>query len=62
VDVRPPPEWDEGHIDGARLIPLHPLGSRLGELDRARPVVVHCNGGYGSAIASSLIRGPVSIR
>lgn len=57
VDVRRPGEWDEGHIDGARLMPLHQLASRLGELDRDRPVAVHCKSGYRSAIACSLIQG-----
>ena len=29
VDVREPHEWEIGHIDGARLIPLHRLKDRL---------------------------------
>jgi rhodanese-related sulfurtransferase len=28
----------------------------LGDLDRSKPVVVHCKGGYRSAIACSLIQ------
>ena len=56
VDVRREPEWDEGHIAGALLLPLHQLSSKLGEIDRARPVAVHCKGGYRSAIACSLIQ------
>jgi glyoxylase-like metal-dependent hydrolase (beta-lactamase superfamily II)/rhodanese-related sulfurtransferase len=55
VDVRRKPEWEEGHIPGARLIPLHELQARLGELDRSRPIAVHCKSGYRSSIASSLI-------
>jgi hydroxyacylglutathione hydrolase len=56
IDVRRQPEWDQGHIEGARLIPLNRLAATLGELDRARPVAVHCKGGYRSAIAASLIQ------
>jgi rhodanese-related sulfurtransferase len=56
IDVRRQPEWDEGHIQGARLLPLHQLSSKLGEIERARPVAVHCKGGYRSAIACSLIQ------
>jgi hydroxyacylglutathione hydrolase len=56
IDVRRLPEWEGGHIDGAMLMPLHQLSKSLGELDRARPVAVHCKGGYRSAIAASLIQ------
>jgi rhodanese-related sulfurtransferase len=56
VDVRRPPEWDEGHITGALLVPLHQLSSKLGEIDPTRPVAVHCKGGYRSAIACSMIQ------
>ncbi len=56
ADVRRPGEWDEGHIQGAQLMPLHLIASRLKELDPSRPVAVHCKGGYRSAIACSLIQ------
>ena len=56
VDVRRPGEWDDGYIDGAHLMPLHQLVSRLAELDRTQPVAVHCKGGFRSAIACSLIQ------
>jgi hydroxyacylglutathione hydrolase len=56
VDVRRPPEWAEGHIEGAVLIPLHDLTGRLDELDKERPVATHCKGGYRSAIAASLLQ------
>ncbi len=56
VDVRNPGEVTAAPIDGARTIPLAHLRSRLGELDRDRPVVLVCAGGARSAIASSLLR------
>jgi hydroxyacylglutathione hydrolase len=56
VDVRRPQEFVEGHIQGARLIPLNQLESRVGELDPNRPVVAHCKSGFRSAIACSLIQ------
>lgn len=55
VDVRRPPEWDEGHIEGALSIPLASLPADLPRLDRSRPVAVYCKGGYRSAIAASLV-------
>jgi rhodanese-related sulfurtransferase len=56
VDVRNPGEVTAAPVDGARTIPLAHLRSRLGELDRDRPVVLVCAGGARSAIASSLLR------
>ncbi len=55
VDVRRPAEWQEGHFGGAVLAPLHTLSSRIPELDRDRPLVVYCKGGYRSMIACSLL-------
>ena len=57
VDVRNPGEYAAGTIDGARNLPLPQLVSRLGELDRAKPTVVFCAGGYRSAIAASTLAG-----
>lgn len=56
VDVRRPTEWDEGHIEGAVLKPLDRLAALAGDLDRTRPVAVHCKSGYRSAIAASLLQ------
>jgi hydroxyacylglutathione hydrolase len=55
VDVRNPGEVALGRIEGSVSIPLAQLRARLDELDLARPVVVHCAGGYRSAIAASLL-------
>src|SRR5262249_39997263 len=51
-----PGEYAQGSIEGSEHIPLAQLRDRLGELDRARPVVVFCAGGYRSSIAASLLR------
>jgi hydroxyacylglutathione hydrolase len=56
VDVRRKSEWEQGHIGGALHKPLDRLESMLGDLKRDRPIVVHCKGGYRSAIACSLIQ------
>jgi glyoxylase-like metal-dependent hydrolase (beta-lactamase superfamily II) len=59
ADVRRPAEWDEGHIAGARLLPLNQLSTAIqgtAQLDPERTVAVHCKGGYRSAIAASLLR------
>jgi rhodanese-related sulfurtransferase/glyoxylase-like metal-dependent hydrolase (beta-lactamase superfamily II) len=56
ADVRRPAEWDDGHIEGARLLPLNRIAAEMGQLDPDRPIAVHCKGGYRSAIAASLLR------
>jgi len=46
VDVRPPQEFDAGHIEGARSIPLAELEQRLAELPADREVVAYCRGPF----------------
>ena len=56
IDVRSASEWAEGHLPGARHIPLGELADRIGEVPHDAPVVVHCQLGGRSAIAASLLR------
>jgi adenylyltransferase/sulfurtransferase len=51
IDVREPSEWAIARIDGAELIPLGSLESRVSSLDRSRDLVVHCHHGIRSATA-----------
>jgi rhodanese-related sulfurtransferase len=46
LDVRPVLEYSQGHIAGARSIPLDELQARLGELDPSQPIVAYCRGPY----------------
>jgi rhodanese-related sulfurtransferase len=46
VDVRPAAEYEAGHIDGARSIPLEELESRLAELPADHEVVAYCRGPF----------------
>jgi len=55
LDVRSRSEFEEGHIAGATNIPLAELQRRLGDVPPG-PLVVHCQGGSRSAIASSVLR------
>jgi len=55
VDVRSEKEWAAGHIEGSCNLPLNHLRELAGEIPTDRQVVVHCEGGYRSAIASSLL-------
>ena len=56
VDVRSAAEHAGGHIEGSLNIPLPHLDERMGEIPAGRPVAVHCEGGYRSAIAASLLQ------
>jgi glyoxylase-like metal-dependent hydrolase (beta-lactamase superfamily II)/rhodanese-related sulfurtransferase len=58
LDVREPKEFNDelGHIEGARLIPLGELGTRLGELDKSKPVVAVCRSGARSARATQMLQ------
>ncbi len=46
LDVRPAVEYDAGHIQGARSIPVTELRGRLKELRKSREVVAYCRGPY----------------
>jgi rhodanese-related sulfurtransferase/glyoxylase-like metal-dependent hydrolase (beta-lactamase superfamily II) len=56
LDVRTEKEWAAGHVADSRNVPLNHLRERLDEIPRDRTVVVHCEGGYRSAIAASLLQ------
>ncbi len=58
VDVREPAEFTGplGHIEGAILIPLGELQSRVEELAREIPVVTVCRAGSRSAQAYNILR------
>jgi rhodanese-related sulfurtransferase/DNA-binding HxlR family transcriptional regulator len=46
VDVRPREEYDAGHIDKARSIPLDELEQRLAELPADQEVIAYCRGPF----------------
>ncbi len=46
IDVRPPVEYEAGHIAGAVNIPLESLSERLAELPKDQEVVAYCRGPY----------------
>jgi rhodanese-related sulfurtransferase len=56
LDVREPWEFAQGHVPGARLLPLGQLLQRVRELDPARPTAVICETGNRSPSAAALLR------
>lgn len=57
VDVRPPRiAKTDTRFYGALNVPIYEFRERWAEIPQDRPIVVHCGGGYQSAIAASLLR------
>ncbi len=55
VDVRQPGEYNQGHLPGAKLIPLDELPERLEELDPSKPTLVYCAAGVRSRAGASIL-------
>lgn len=56
IDVREPYEWNIGHIEGARLLPLGSLSGALASIDNGADVVVYCHHGMRSEMAAYALR------
>ncbi|PYK17712.1 MAG: molybdenum cofactor biosynthesis protein MoeB [Verrucomicrobia bacterium] len=56
IDVREPFEFEIARIAGAKLIPLGEIAERLDELEREKPIIVHCHSGKRSAQAVRLLQ------
>lgn len=56
LDVRAATEFEQGHIPGAQSSFLGLLPRKLDRIDREKPVILQCQGGGRSAIASSLLQ------
>jgi phage shock protein E len=55
IDVRTEAEWNEGHIEGAILIPYELIGERIGTVtkDKSGRIYVYCRSGRRSQIAKA---------
>lgn len=56
LDVRKPGEFESGHLAHAQTFPLDFINQNLQQLEKGRPYLVHCQGGYRSMIAVSLMK------
>lgn len=52
VDVREAQEWNEGHIEGAELVPLAGLAGKSSDWPRDKPIVLVCRSGARSGRAA----------
>jgi rhodanese-related sulfurtransferase len=55
IDVREPHEYKQGHIAGAKLIPLGELNQRLGELPKDKEIICVCATGNRSTSATKTL-------
>ena len=55
IDVREPNEFDNGHILGARNIPMTQMKMRLQEIRPDEPVYLYCQSGMRSGRAAQLL-------
>ncbi len=55
IDVREPNEFENGHILGARNIPLSQLKMRLQEIRPDKPVYLYCQNGQRTGRAAQVL-------
>lgn len=56
IDVREPDEYQFANIEGAKLIPLGQVVSRMDEIDPSRETVMQCKAGGRSARAIEMLK------
>lgn len=56
VDVRNPAEFAAGHVAGALSAPLREINAHMAVFAHSQPTYVHCQGGYRSMIAASILK------
>lgn len=57
IDVRSPAEFKQGHIDGAKNIPLNEIGKRASEIGKTdAQVVLYCRSGARSSGAQNILK------
>ena len=55
VDVRQPAEYEDGHIPGAKFIPLNDLISDFSGLPQNKDLIFYCHSGGRSLAAASMV-------
>lgn len=55
LDVRGKKEFEDGHMEGAQHLFIGKLEDNLDKIKTDKPIVVHCQSGYRSAIATSVL-------
>lgn len=56
IDVRKKSEFDSEHVIGAANVPLNQINEHLSSFPKDKPFILHCQGGYRSMIAASILK------
>lgn len=58
IDVRSKSEWDEGHINGAILIPHTQIEQKIADYvsDKNYPIKLYCRSGHRASIAEDALK------
>jgi len=55
LDVRTPEEFSQGHVPGARNIPIDELRGRLGEVPAGARILCYCQVGQRGYLATRIL-------
>ena len=60
LDLRRNSEWNDGHVVGAKHVPLHELRGRMDEVrdwasSYAGPVWLYCGSGFRASVGGSIL-------
>ena len=57
LDVRTEAEWNNGHVEGAILIPYEQIGEKIGTVagDKTKRIYLYCRSGRRSKIAQDAL-------
>jgi phage shock protein E len=57
IDVRTVQEWNNGHLEGAVLIPYHQIGENISDVvkDKSQRIYLYCRTGRRSQIAKEAL-------
>jgi rhodanese-related sulfurtransferase len=57
IDVRTIEEFEEGHVQGSKNIPLNRIGSQLDEIKKLdKPIITCCRSGARSGSAATILK------
>jgi len=59
LDVRQPGEFAQGHLPGAKLVPLSTLSTKAKDFSRCRKIIVYCQTGNRSRVAVGMLNSMV---